>query len=465
MQVTETLSDGLKRELEVVVPATTLDERLDRYLTEMKDNVKLNGFRPGKVPLAHLKKMYGKRAMGDIVGEVLNETVQQAVQDRDERPATQPQIDLTGDLTMEQIVDGGTDLAFKVSYEILPDIELGNFEKIKIEKPVTEIADADVEEELKKLAERARDYEAKDGVAEDGDRVKLSFVGKIDGEPFEGGSAEDVDLVLGGGQFIPGFEEQLVGVKAGDEKEVALSFPDDYAAEQLAGKAATFDVTVSEVAAPKEAVVDDAFAERLGLESLEKLREAIRGQMETAFAGASREKAKRALLDALDEEYKFQVPEKLVTGEFEAIWQQEQNERQQNGRSFEDDETTEEAVREDYQKIADRRVRLGLLLSRIGENAEVQVTDEEVQRALIERVRQFPGQEQQAYEYYSKSPEALASLRAPIYEDKVVDYMLELVTVAEKKVTREELLADADGHDHDHDHDHDHHGHDHDHDH
>ncbi|MEW5422548.1 trigger factor [Amorphus sp. 3PC139-8] len=461
MQVTETLSDGLKRELEVVVPATTLDERLDRYLSEMKDSVKLNGFRPGKVPLTHLKKMYGKRAMGDIIGEVLNESVQQAINDRDERPATQPDVDLLEGVTMDGVVEGNADLAFKVSYEILPAIELSGFDKIEIEKPVAEVADEKIDEELAHLAEHNRLYDTKDGPAEEGDKVKLSFVGKIDGEAFEGGAAEDVEVVIGDGRFIPGFEEQLTGVAAGTEKVIELSFPEDYPAEQLAGKAATFDVTVAEVTAPQETVIDDAFAERLGLESLEKLREALKSQMESAYNQASREKAKRALLDALDEAYKFEVPEKLVTAEFDAIWQQEMAERERSGRSFEDDDTTEETVRNDYQGIADRRVRLGLLLSRIGENAEVQVNDEELQRALIERVRQFPGQEQQAYEYFTKTPEAMASLRAPLYEDKVVDYLFELVTLKEKPVSADELLADPEGGDHDHDHDHEHHHHDH----
>ncbi|MCR9061626.1 MAG: trigger factor, partial [Rhodobacteraceae bacterium] len=328
---------------------------------------------------------------------------------------------------------------FKMTYDVLPVFEIVDFAGFDIERPVVEIADEEVETQVADIAKNNTPFDTKDGVAEDGDRVTMSYLGKIDGEAFDGGADENGQLVLGSGQFIPGFEEQLTGLKAGDEKVVEVNFPEDYPAAHLAGKAAAFDVEVKEVAAPGEVTIDDKFAEGLGLESLDKLKEIVRGQIESQFGQMTRQRVKRQLLDKLDDHYSFELPEKLLESEFEIVWRQVEEDMKRNEKTFEDEDTTEDEAKADYRKIAERRVRLGLVLSEIGEKNDIQVTDEELQRALYDRVRQFPGQEQQVFDYYKNNQQALASLRAPIYEEKVVDFMLELANVTDKTVTKEEL--------------------------
>ena len=443
MQVNETLNEGLKRELEITIPANDLDSRLQDYLNEIKDNIRLPGFRPGKVPMGHLKKVYGRKAMAEIVDKVLNESVRQVVEDRGEKPALQPDVDVANEV-LETLLDGGADLVFSMTYEVLPEITLGDFSKVEIERPVVEVSDEEVDEQIKRIAENNRPYEAKaeGAAAEEGDRLSFSYLGKLDGEPFEGGADENAQLVLGSKQFIPGFEEQLIGSKVGEEKTITVTFPETYGAEHLAGKDATFDIVVKGIETPGEIVIDEDFASKLGLESLDKLKEIIRQQIEHEFGSQTRQKVKRALLDQLDEMHKFDLPPKLLESEFEQIWKQLTDNMTQAGRTFEDEETTEEEARKDYTAIAERRVRLGLVLSEIGEKNNVQVTDEEVQRALYAKVREYPGQEKQVFEFYEKNPMALASLRAPIYEDKVVDFLVELAKVTDKTVTREELFAD-----------------------
>lgn len=467
MQITETRSEGLQRELAVVVPASDLDHRLSTYLEDLKSKVRLNGFRPGKVPVAHLRKLYGKAAMAEIVNEVVSESIKTAVEERQEKPALQPDIDVD-QKEIEKVVEGKADLAFTMKYEVLPTIDLGSFDRITVEKPVAEVTEKELQDELTELAERNRSYAPKDEPAGEGDKVKMSFVGRIGGEPFEGGSAEDVEIVLGSGRFIPGFEEQLTGVTPGDERTVGITFPEDYPAETLAGKQAEFEVEIAEVSAPEPIAIDDALAERLGLESLDKLKEVLTREIRKRLDATSRERAKRDLLDKLDAAYTLELPQKLVESEFEGIWDQVTGEMEHAGRTFADENTTEEAARTEYRAIAERRVKLGLILSEIGENAKVDVTEDEVKRALVERVQQFPGREKEVFDLYTKNPRLLATLRAPIFEDKVVDYLFELVNLVEKPVSRDELLKvdEADQHAHDHPHDHDHpHGHSHDHDH
>ncbi|MCC4246928.1 trigger factor [Stappia indica] len=441
MQVTETLAEGLKRELKVVIPASELASRLDMYLDDLKDKVKIKGFRPGKVPAAHLKRLYGRQATAEILNELLNETTRKAVEERNEKPALQPEIDLP-DGDAEAILSGSADISFKMSYDILPEFELIDFKTVEIERPVVEISDAEIDEQIAQIADNNKPFETKDGAAEDGDRVLMSYLGKLDGTPFDGGADENGQLVLGSKQFIPGFEEQLVGLKAGDEKVIEVSFPEDYPAKHLAGKAVTFDIVVKEVQAPGEVKIDDDFAKGLGLEGLDKLKEIIRGQIESQYGAMTRQKVKRQLLDKLDEVYTFDLPERLVQSEFDGVWRQVEQDMQRSGKSFEDEETTEEEARGEYRKIAERRVRLGLVLSEVGEQNQVKVTDEEVQRALYDKVRQFPGQEKQVFDFYRSNPTALASLQAPIYEEKVVDYILELAKVTDKTVTKDELMAE-----------------------
>ena len=462
MQVTETLSEGLKRELKVVIPAGDLESKLASKLDEAKDRVQLKGFRPGKVPVAHLRKMYGKSIMAEVIEQTVGEATQKIVEEREEQPAFQPSIKLPEDQTeVEAILSGKADLSFDMAFEILPAFELGDLSTIEIERPVAEVTDEEINEAVDRIAAQNKPFEARgEGeVSQDGDRVTIDFVGSIDGEEFAGGSATDAPLELGSGQFIPGFEEQLVGKKAGEECVVKVTFPEEYGAEHLAGKDAEFAVTVKAVEAPAEITLDDEFAKTLGMESLDALKNAVRQQIESQNGQATRMQVKRQVLDKLDDMHQFELPPSLVEREFEGIWAEVKGDLERSGRTFEDEETTEDEAKADYEKIAERRVRLGLVLAKAGEKAEVQVTDEEMQRALIERARQFPGQEQQVVEHYQKNPGALMELRAPIFEDKVIDYIVELAKVIDKTVTQHEL------HHHDHDHDHDHHHHDHDHDH
>ncbi|MCP1199375.1 trigger factor [Notoacmeibacter sp. MSK16QG-6] len=445
MQVTETLNEGLKREIKVVVPAADMESRLMERINDSKDKVRLKGFRPGKVPTAHLKRMYGKSFMAEIVNDIVTNSTRNVIAERDEKAAMQPEIVMTEDQEeAEKILAGEQDFAFELKYEIVPQFELQDVSDITIERPVVEVADEEIEDQVKQIAQSARSYEEKEGAAEDGDRVTLDYLGKIDGEPFDGGKAEGANLVLGSGNFIPGFEEQLVGLKKGDEKTITVTFPEEYGAEHLAGKEATFDVTIHEVAAAQEQELNDELAKKLGLESMDKLREIVRDQVQGQYGQMTRQKVKRSLLDALDERYQFETPEKLTEAEFNNIWNQVTADLERNGKSFEDEDTTEEAAREDYQKLAARRVRLGLVLSAIGEKAEITVTEQELQQALGEQLRRYPGQEQQVMEFYRNTPDAVNALRAPIFEEKVIDHLMEEISVNDKTVSKEELMAEED---------------------
>lgn len=442
MQVTETQAEGLKRAFHVVVPASDLTARAEARLNEVKGQVKLNGFRPGKVPAAHLKRMYGKSIMSEVIELAINEANGKVVEERSLRLALPPKVKLTNESEAEALLEGGKDLAYDLEIEILPTIELGDFKSISVEKPVVEVTDAEVDETINRLADSNRPFEEKEGASAEGDRVTIDFAGFIDGEKFEGGSAENIDVVLGSKGFIPGFEEQLVGISAGESRTISVSFPEEYAARELAGKAATFEVTAKAVAAPGELTIDDEFAKGLGLEGLDQLKEMVRERTAGEHAAISRQKVKRVLLDALDETHKFDVPEGLVEQEFAGVWDQVQRDLAAQGRTFADEGTTEEEAKADYRKIAERRVRLGLVLAEIGEKNKVQVTDEEVTRALVERARQFPGQEQQVWDYYRKNPDAMASVRAPLFEEKVIDFLLGEANVTEKKVTKDELYKE-----------------------
>nr|WP_167095242.1 trigger factor [Parvibaculum indicum] len=460
MQVTVTNADGLKRELKIEVPAGELEGKLSSKLEELKNQVRLKGFRPGKVPMSHLRKTFGKQVMSEVIQETVSESSQKALEEQELRPAYQPNIDLEGEV--EQVMEGNADLAYKMTFEIVPAIELADFSTISIEKPVAEVTDEEVQDSLKRLAENQKNFEARaEGeAAENGDQLIIDFIGKIDGEAFEGGSAEGAAIELGAGQFIPGFEEQLVGAKAGDAVDVKVTFPADYGAEHLAGKDAVFEVNVQEVKAPAEVTIDDEFAKRFGLDDLEKLKEILTEQIKSDFDRMSHQHLKRAMLDKLDELHEFELPPAMVQQEFDAIWHQLEHELEHQNKTVADMDEPEEKVREEYNKIAERRVRLGLVLAEVGEKNSISVTEQELSQALSERARQFPGQERQLYEFYQQNPQAVQELRAPIFEDKVVDYISELATVTEKPVSKDELFEDPDadvpGHNHDHDHDHDH---------
>jgi len=447
MQVTETLAEGLKHEFKVSVPASDLDAKADAKLVDLKDKVKLNGFRPGKVPVSHLKKVYGRSVMAETIDQTIRDTNTQIFTDRGFRLATEPKITMpTEQKEVEELLSGKTDLTYTVAIEVVPTIQLADFKTFSVEKPVVEVTDVEVDEAIKRIADQNRPYSAKaEGAkAETGDRVTISFKGSINGELFDGGTGEGIPVVIGANQFIPGFEEQLVGIGTGETRTLKVSFPKNYASEKLAGQPAEFETTATLIEAPGETNIDDEFAKTLGLESLDKLKEAARERLVAEFAGATRQRVKRALLDRLDDSHKFEAPPSLIEEEFNLMWNSIKAEMESSGKTFADEDTTEEAAKEEYQKIADRRVRLGLVLSEIGVKNKITVTDDEVSRAVIERARSMPGREKEVWDYYRSNANALAQLRAPIYEDKVVDFILELAQVTEKKVSREDLFKDDD---------------------
>ena len=445
MQVTETLSQGLKREFKVVLPATELEQRLNSELSNIKDRVRINGFRPGKVPVGHLRKVYGRSVMADVVQNAVNEANRKIVEDNGLKLAYEPQIQFPENKDeVEKAMDAKGDLAFTVALEVLPNFDLVDLSDVSVKKPVAQVADSEINESLERMAKQNVSYETKDGESANGDRVVVDFVGRIDGTEFEGGTGQDIRVELGSNTFIPGFEEQLVGLKAGDAKLVKVAFPANYMAAHLAGKDAEFDVTVKEVQAPGELKIDDELAKGFGMESLDKLKDAVRDAMQRDFDAQSRRKVKKELLDALDDKYSFELPPSLVEQEFAAVWSQVETDMRNNGRSFEDEKTTEDEARAEYRKIAERRVRLGLVLAQIGEKSDIKISDDEVTQALVERVRQYPGQEKQVWEFYQKNPQALAEIRAPLFEEKVVDQILSQVKVVDETVSKEALFSDED---------------------
>ena len=447
MQVTETLSEGLKREFKVVVPAAELDAKVNVRLDELKDRVRINGFRPGKVPVAHLRRVYGRSAMAEVIEATVRDTNNQIVSERGYKLAADPKVTMpTEQEAVEKLISGQSDLDYTMAVEIVPPIELTDFKTIKLTKLTSEVTDAEVDEALARITEQNKPYSAKpegEKAAKD-DRVVISFAGTIDGAPFEGGSADDSVVLIGSNTFIPGFEDQLIGIGVGETRTLKVTFPQHYGKETLAGKDAEFVVTAKSIETPGTVTIDDEFAKSLGLESLAKLRDAVKDRIAREHVGTSRQKLKRALLDELDARHKFEPPPSLVEEEFDRVWKSVLSEMETEKKSFADENTTEEKAKAEYRAIAERRVRLGLVLAEIGEKNKITVTDEELNRAVMEHVRQFPGQEQRVWDYYRQNPQAIAGLRAPIYEEKVVDFLLELANVTEKKVAREELYKEDD---------------------
>lgn len=454
MQVTETLSEGLKRELKVVIYASDLESRLKTRIDRMKDGLKLKGFRPGKVPVAHIKKTYGVSMMQELLQEMIKESSRNALKERKERPASEPKVELPEDpAVMKAVMGGEADFEYAMSYEIIPDFAVVDFAKIELEKLVAKIPDEEVEEALEKLAADQKRFSPKEdgATAEMGDAVRMDFTGQIDGKVFDGGTAEDMQLELGSGRFIPGFEDQLVGVATGDEKDVTLTFPEDYSAKHLAGKEAVFSVKIKEVGMPLTFKPDDAFAASIGLESIDKLRENVRTQLENGAESLSKAKLKRKLLDALDEAHDFELPPNLLEQEFEGIWKQYEAEKKAADEKGEDitEGKSDRELRAEYHTIAERRVRLGLVLARIGEDSGVMVSDEEINAGIMRQARDFSGQEKQIFEFYQKNPNAVNQIRAPLYEEKVVDYILELAKVSELPVSSDELYKEDEDEDED----------------
>jgi len=445
MQVTETLSEGLKREFKVVVSAAELDAKVNLRLDELKSRIQIRGFRPGKVPVAHLKRIYGRSTMAEVIDATVREANNQIVSERGFKLAADPKVMLpTEQEAIEKLISGKSDLDFKMAVEIVPPIELTDFKTIRLTKLTSEVTDAEIDEAVARITEQNKPYSAKpEGAkAAKDDRVVISFAGTIDGKPFEGGSADNSVVLIGSNAFVPGFEDQLIGIGVGETRTLKVKFPDHYPKADLAGKNAEFVVTAKSVETPSAVMVPDELAKSLGLESLAKLREAVKDRIAREHAAMSRQKVKRALLDALDERHKFEPPPSLVEEEFDRVWKSVLSEMENQKKSFADENTTEEKARAEYRAIAERRVRLGLVLAEIGEKNKITVADDELNRAVTERVRQFPGQERQIYEYFRKNPQGVAALRAPIYEEKVVDFLLELANVTEKKVPREELYEE-----------------------
>jgi trigger factor len=442
MQVTETLNAGLKREFKVVVNAAELNKELDAKLADMAGRAQIKGFRPGKVPVQHLRNMYGKSAMAEVIQTTVDAHSRQVFTDRNLKPAYQPEVKFPEDeKEVNAVIDGKADLAFTIASEVVPEFEVKDFTGLTLEKHVVVAGDEHIAESLKTLADQYKGFEAKKegSKAAKGDRVNINFVGSIDGVEFDGGKGDDIPLEIGSNQFIPGFEEQLIGTKAGDDVTVKVTFPAEYGAANLAGKAASFTVKVNAVEAPAETKMDDEFAKRVGFEDLAKLKDMVKSGIEREFAQMTAMKLKRDVLDSMDKQYTFELPQKLVDAEFESIWAALSNEMQKAGKSFADENTTEDKAKADYRKIAERRVRLGLVLGTIGEKEGVTITDQELQQALISRARQFPGQEKQVFDYYRKNSGALLELRGPIFEQKVVDLIVGKAKVADKSITRDAL--------------------------
>ena len=447
MQVTNTLSEGLKREFSIVLPAQDLEARLSSELVAMKDKVRINGFRPGKVPVQHLRRVYGRSVMADVVQKMVNETNQKIIADHNLKLALEPKIVFPeNEAEVEAALSGKSGLEYTVALEVLPQFEVNSFSDLKVTRLVANVDDSAVDETLERLASQNKTFTArKEGAkAKKGDRVTIDFLGMIDDVPFEGGAGTDVPVEIGSNSFIPGFEDQLVGVVQSETLIVKATFPENYSATHLAGKEAAFNVTVKGVEAPGETVINDALATSLGMESLDKLKEAIRSNISREYEAVARRKTKRALLDQLDSAYDFELPPSLIEQEFNNIWQQVEADMQRAGKTFADENVTEESVRADYLGISKRRVRLGLLLAEVGEKANVQISDEELSQGLMERARQFPGQEKMVWDFYRNNPQALAEIRAPLFEDKVVDHILASAAVIDKPVSKEELLREDD---------------------
>ena len=443
MQIVEKSGEGLSRVYGVTVPMADLNSRLEARIAEVTPTLNIKGFRPGKVPPAHVRRLYGKALMSEVVEQTLSESTQKVLEDNKLRPAGDP--DLTPEGDMNAVMDGKADLGFQIAIDVMPDFEPVDPATLSLKRPVYEPTAAEVDEAVNDLAKQNRTYETRTGKtvkAKDGDMVVIDFLGKVDGVAFEGGAAEGAELVLGSGQFIPGFEEQLVGAKPDSDVEVKVTFPADYQAENLKGKDAVFEVKVKEVKAPVDSPADDAFAEKLGVENLEKLRELLKTNLEQQYAGATRFKLKRALLDQLDTKHDFPLPPKMVEAEFASIWQQVQQDKEAGNLPPEDSKKSDKKLQEEYRKIAERRVRLGLVLAEIGRANNVQVTDQEVNEAMMTEARRYGPQAQQVYDLFRQNPNAQAQLRAPIFEDKVVDLIVEKAKVKDQKVTKDALMAD-----------------------
>ncbi len=434
MQVTETQSEGLQRTFEINVPAGDIQSRVDGKLAELAKTVNLPGFRPGKVPVALMKQRYGQSVMGEVLEQTVNESTQQAMNDRELRPAGRPKVEIVS-------FEDGQDLTYKVEAEILPEVEPMDFAALELERLVIEVGEEELAETLGRIAEAnktSKELEEARPAAE-GDLVTIDFEGTVDGEAHEGMKGEDMRLELGSGQFIPGFEAQLVGANAEEEREVTVTFPEDYPAEALAGKEAVFKVKVKKIEESAPLPIDDSLAQAVGEETLESLRGKVRERMEEEYSGLTKGHLKRKVLDRLADSHDFAVPAGMLDAEFNAIWEQIEEDKKNDRLDHEDKDKSEDELKADYRQIAERRVRLGLLLSEIAQRNSIEISPDELNQAVMTEVRRYPGQEQQVIEYFRNSQEAVANLRAPLFEQKVIDHIVDLAQVSDKKVSQEEF--------------------------
>jgi trigger factor len=453
MQITETNTEGLKREFKVVLAAADIEQRVSNRLAEIGREVRLPGFRPGKVPITVLKKRYGTAVMGEVLERAVNDSSTEALRSHNLRPALQPKVEIVS-------FNEGKDLEYKLAVEVLPEIQPMDFSGLSLERLRPEVPEADIAAALDRIAKQQRKNTVAERPAEKGDAVVIDFKGAVDGKEFPGGAAEGYTLELGSNSFIPGFEDQVVGMKAGEQRTISVTFPEDYGAADLAGKAASFEVTVKEVRAYEAQPIDDSLAVAVGMEKLDDLRQAVSDQIERDYEDLARQRLKRTLLDKLAAQHSFAVPQGMIDIELDAIWQQYQQEQQRQKAAAEsgaadaaasppaeaaEPPESEDAVKSEYRAIAERRVRLGLLLAEVGRAQSITVSPEEVNRALTEQARRFPGQERKVIEYYREHPEAVDQIRAPMFEEKVIDFIIERAQVAERRVPVSELLkADAD---------------------
>ena len=443
LQIVEKSGEGLSRVYGVTVPAADLAEKLEARIAELTPQMKIKGFRPGKVPPQHVRRMYGKELMSEVVQQALAESSQKVLADNNLRPAGEP--DLKPETDIQQVLDGKADLAYELSLDVMPEFEPTDLSKISLKRPVYEPTEKEVDEALGDLAKQNRTYEPRAGKtvkARKDDQVTIDFLGKLDGVAFDGGAGEDYDLILGSGNFIPGFEDQLIGAKPDSDVLVKVTFPEDYQAEHLAGKEAEFEVKVKAVKAPVDAPADDEFAKKLGVEGLDALKELLKTNLTQQFENASRFKLKRALLDVLDEKHDFPLPPRMVEAEFGAIWAQVEQDKERGALPEDDARKSDEELRTEYRKIAERRVRLGLVLAEIGRANDVQVTDQELGQAMRMEAMRYGQQAQEVFNYFRDNAQAQAQLRAPIYEDKVVDFIVGQAKVKDQKVSKDDLMAE-----------------------
>jgi trigger factor len=438
MQVTETTAEGLKREFKVVIPAADIEQRVTTRLNEIGRSVRLPGFRPGKVPMTVLRKRYGPAVMGEVLERAVNDTSGEALREQNLRPALQPKVEIVA-------FNEGTDLEFKLAVEVLPEIQPMDFAELKLERLRPEVPEGEVQAGLERVARQQRKSEVVERAAETGDAILIDFKGSVEGKEFPGGTAEGYSLELGTASFIPGFEEQMIGVKPGETRTISVTFPADYGAAELAGKTASFEVAVKEVRAFQPQPIDDSLAQAVGMEKLDELRQTLTEQIERDYEDLARQRLKRTLLDRLAERHEFAVPQGMVDIEFAAIWrqfEQEQARQKAAGDAEPEEPINEEELKVEYRGIAERRVRLGLLLAEVGRSHNITVTADEINRALTDQARRFPGQERRVIEYYRNHPEAIDQVRAPMFEDKVIDFILEKAEVSERRVPVSELLKD-----------------------